>query len=70
METEEVGNSQRFFIFKKTTMRIALASNNSVCVHMCICASVFFYLRLKVNNNDVKELSNFYFPNIVPEKHG
>ena len=50
-------------------MRIALANNNSVGVFVCVCASVFFHFRIKVNNK-VKELSNFYFIDVVPGKHG
>lgn len=41
-------------------IRVALVNNNFVGVFVCVCTSVFFHFRIKVNNK-VKELSNFYF---------
>lgn len=43
--------------------RIALANS-------CLCICVFFHFRIRVNSGDVKAISDFYFPNIVPGKHG
>lgn len=57
-------------------VRIILANNKARVLCVCVCvrasvqASVFFHFRMKVNNSDVKAISNFYFPNTVPEKHG